>query len=295
MKKILLFILVILLISVFCFAADSNLLTLYFLNVGQGDATLIQFPNGKVMQIDAGMGGGRYSRDRGSIVLVPFYKSVGIERIDIAHGSHPDMDHIGGFLTLLKTFPTGEFWDCMQHTTLAYRNLMNLIEENNVDYYMNFKNLDDRIIELNNQNFFGDGVSITKLGPLRNYHENNANSIVLKITYNNISILFGGDKTSESQAAMARKWKEELKSTIMLVPHHGSHHNYHPHYLNYVSPEVAIVSVGENNKYGHPSEPVMLAYRLSGARLFRTDTLQSHIKITTDGNTYDISSIKAKF
>jgi competence protein ComEC len=295
MKKVILFLSVLLIILSISYADDSGELTVYFLNVGQGDASIIVFPNGKVMQIDAGMGGGRYSRDRGSIVLVPFYKDLQIDHIDVAVGSHPDMDHIGGFLTLMKTFTVGEFWDCMQHTTMAYRNMINLIQENEIDYYINFKNIDDRVKELSEQHYFGENVKISKLGPVRDYYENNANSIVLKIEYKKVSFLFGGDKTSQSQSDIARKWKEKLKSTVMLVPHHGSHHNYHPHYLNYVSPEVAIVSVGENNKYGHPSDVVMLAYKLSGARLFRTDSLQSHIKITTNGDSYDIGRIKAKF
>lgn len=295
MKTKSLFIILFLLLTVLSFTGNTDTLNVYYLNVGQGDAILIQFPNGKVMQIDAGMGGGRYSRDRGTGVIIPFYRRLGIEHIDVAVGSHPDMDHIGGFLSLLRTYTTGEFWDCMPHTTIAYRNLIALIEEKNIPYYINFRNLADRIKELNKEKFWGENVKVEKFGPLRNYHENNANSIVLKITYGEVSFLFGGDKTSQAQNDMARKWREKLKSTIMLIPHHGSHHNYQPLYLNYVSPEVAVVSVGENNKYGHPSDAVMLAYRLSGARLYRTDNLQSHIKITTDGKTYDIELIRARF
>jgi len=81
----------------------------------------------------------------------------------------------------------------------------------------------------------------------------------------------------------------------MLTPHHGSEHNYSPTFLSYAQPEVAICSVGLKNKYGHPSEKVLTAYAFAGVKIYRTDKLQSHIEVETDGDTYKVNIIKAPF
>lgn len=296
-KKFFVFILF-LFFNYYIYALNSNkpLLKVYYLNIGQGDASVIVFPNGKVMEIDAAKAGA-HSRDRGELVIIPFYESKGINKIDIALITHPDLDHIGGYMSILKELEVVEFWDSKNYTTVAYKTIINLIKKNDVKYLIGYEMLSARAEELSNKSFFGDGVRIKILGPLVEYleNDNNSNSICSKITYKNISFFFGGDTTKEAQQDMALTWKDELKSTVLMVPHHGSEHNYNTTFLSYVSPDIAVVSVGINNKYGHPSEKVMDGYKFAGVKILRTDLLQSHIEIITDGETFEINLLKSPF
>ena len=120
----------------------------------------------------------------------------------------------------------------------------------------------------------------------------NNTSIVLKVTYNKISFLFTGDAEDPAEEAMlALKGKIDLKSTIYKAPHHGSDTSSTAVFLNKVSPEVIVICVGRNNKFGHPGESTMARFRDSGAKIYRTD-FHGNIKIITDGNQYQIITSK---
>jgi competence protein ComEC len=279
---------VLLIFVLFCNSLFSNELIVTHLNIGQGDATVIQFPNGRVLQMDSGKKG------RGKSIISKFYKKNNIKKIDIAIASHPDYDHIGGFKYIFDNFKITEFWENSITTTKTYKNMLLAIRKNDIKYYFGYDMIKTHLEKLNKENFFGENVTIKLLGPLKQFANNNDKSLVIQIIYKNRTFLIAGDAGYEPQQLMAKKWKETLKSDFLLVPHHGSSHNYNKYFLNYVNPEIAVISAGYKNSYHHPTDNIIKAYYAAGVKLFRTDILQSHVQIITDGQAYYLNLIPFK-
>ncbi len=273
-------------------AAAEGLLKVTHLNVDQGDAAIIEFPSGVVMEIDSGKGGGfAGSESMGRKSIIPYLKNNKIIKIDIAVSTHPDFDHIGGYQEVLREMSVSEYWESAGHTTNTYKNLLSIIKIKNIDYYLGYKMIKLRLDELNKTNFFGKNVKVVILGPLFKYKNNNDASLCFMIKYNKKTFMLCGDAGFDPQENMADKYEKSLKSDFLLVPHHGSSHNYNRKFLNFVKPEIAIISAGYQNKFKHPKNEIVNAYYSAGVKLFRTDILQSHIQIATDGIDYKINLI----
>ncbi len=250
---------------------SSHTFRVSFLDVGQGDAAVIQFPKGQVMVVDAGRTYGDY--DLGRLVVAPFLWDRGIHRIHYLVGTHPQLDHMGGLAFLLDRFEVGEVWT-------------NGIEVD-ADFYRKFrtglnqKDLAERRLSRQPAPVSIGGCEVDILHPeppsgngtqaagLTSSKINNL-SLVLRIECPPFSVLLTGDIEKEAEREMAALG-ERLRSTLVKVPHHGSRGSIQNEFIHAVSPKIALISAGAGNPYGHPADEVIAAYESLGGRLFRTD------------------------
>lgn len=267
------------------YKASSKDLDITFIDVGQGDSIFIIFPNKKVMLIDAG--GSPYwmkeiSWDPGEEVVVPFIKSIGINKIDYVIVSHPHGDHFGGMFSVLNSFQVGEFIDNgYTEGDIDYVDLLAVVDKKEIPY--------EQIKE-------GDKFSIDEnitldvfFPPKKGFPFEGANnsSIVLKITYKKFSVLLTGDIEYEVEQYLCSKYKNKLKSVVLKVPHHGSRTSSTKKFIKTVSPDVAVISCGKNNMFGHPHEEVVSRYKKLKVDLYRTD-INGNIKILSNGEEYTV-------
>lgn len=258
-------------------------LRITFVNVGQGDGAIIQFPNGTVMVVDGG--DRKYSMDCGTRYLIPLLHYYGIKRINYLVSTHPHSDHFGGLISILKTFPTD--------TTIVSRYPgksklygMFLKEAQRKRVPLAYKQRGDRI-------FTGNDSRVYVLHPYGKYlraktfsgNEVNNSSLVLKICYGNCSFLLTGDLEQNGETNLLN-YKSFLKADLLKVGHHGSKTSTSEIFLNLIKPHFSVVSVGRHNKFFHPSRKTMQRLRRFGARPLRTDHFGALV-FECDGNTIE--------
>lgn len=259
-------------------------LEIVFIDVGQGDCTLIRTPNKKTVLIDAGgtpewMGGGF---DPGEEIVVPYLLDHNIKKIDFVIVSHPHGDHFGGMFAVLNSLQVLEFIDNgYPHGDPGYEDLLELVDTHKIPYYQ-FK--EGEKLELDNE------ITIIVFYPPKKsfpFEGANNSSIVCKLIYRNFSILFTGDIEVEAEHYICSKYKKQLKSTVLKVPHHGSRTSSSSQLIKYVSPEVAIIQCGRKNLFGHPHNETLSGYQRKKVDIYRTDK-DGTIKIITDGYKYTV-------
>jgi competence protein ComEC len=266
----------------------DSLLKVYFLDVGEGDATFIKTPGGKTMLIDSG---GIYSDtfDIGEDVIAPFIWNQGLRKLDYLIATHPDRDHIRGFNGLLKNFPVKTFWHNGAPEEYHFpRGFKKLIRQRKVDYSSprnRYGFLLDHGVWV--QVFNLREILNKRLGRLNRLNDNNK-SLVIQLRYGRISFLFTADIEKLAEHYLSQETKG-LKSTILKVAHHGSRSSSGQKFLEKIRPEIAIISVGSHNPFGHPSPIILERLKQLGVRIYRTD-LQGAIQITTNGQTYSVKT-----
>lgn len=217
-------------------------LKIYFIDVGQGDSTLIITPKGKKILIDGGEGKNE--------ILLPYLLDRGINKIDYIIISHFDSDHCNGLIEVMEKIKVGKVLVSKQpEESEEYRNILEIIKRKNIEACV--VKAQDRItiekdLYINIQNPAG------KL----EFKDLNNNAIVAKLIYKNFSMLFTGD-IEKAEENIAQKYKNNLKSTILKVAHHGSKTSTNEEFLKYVEPQIALIGVGENNKFGHPNQQII--------------------------------------
>ena len=237
-------------------AQNDGKLSVYFLDVGQGDSALIIFGN-KTILIDAG------EIDMGDRVVSDL-KELGVTRIDLLVATHPHSDHIGGMQKVLENFPVDQVLDSgMPHPSALYERFLETIDKKNIPYKVavqgNTIDIDPalRIVVLSpTEKRFGDDL--------------NTNSIILRISYGTINFLFTGDAGGETETALAKSGYV-LDAQILKVGHHGSMHSSSRTFIARVHPETAIISLGQDNPYGHPHKQAVDTLTDAGATIYRTD------------------------
>ncbi|MDP2755569.1 MAG: ComEC/Rec2 family competence protein [Nitrospirota bacterium] len=251
---------------------EKNELKVTYLDVGQGDSSVIELPDGKAMVVDTG----RTGRETAS-----FLKYRGKKTVDVLILSHIHIDHTGGLDYIAKRFEVKELWDggrliypedFITHRKVKHRTL----------------NRGDMVE--------GKGYSIYIFHPYPEFYtmygsesvEVDNDSLVLKIKGNNKSFLFTGDIEEEAEENISHlgNW---LKSDILKVPHHGSKKSAYEPFLKMVSPGVAVISAGRGNSFGHPHKETLDA--LHGAKIFRTD-IDGAIKIKESINGLEVKIYK---
>ena len=264
-------------------------LEVVFLDVGQGDAAFLRFPNGRTMVID---GGNRsFHFDYGDRVLVPFLRHENVGRVDVVVASHPHNDHIGGLVSLLEQVKIGHFIDSGQaFDSWTAGRLRELILERGIQYHRVAAG--DTLIGLGGVG----GLVLHPTSPFvdaegRSPHGLNNGSAVMRFTYGDMGLLFTGDVEKETDASLLR-WGERLRTRVLKVAHHGSPTSSEPGLLEAVDPEVAVVSVGAINSFGHPGPEVMTRYLARGTRLLRTDE-RGAVMLWSDGEGYRVSCMLA--
>ncbi len=270
---------------VYC-GEQNDQLRVTFLNVGQGDSILISTPGGKSILIDGGPYPHDWSTfDAGKYVVVPYLRRRRIKKLDLVIASHPDLDHIGGLLAVLKRFRIGEFIDSGTiSSTQTYEDLLRLIEKKKIKYRVAGKN---ETINL------ADGITLQILSPISPAFKNNPNenSLVIKLTYGNCSFLFTGDIMAMAEPLYCQEYGEALQATILKSPHHGSNSSSGEEFLQTVRPEAVIISCARGNPFGHPGKEVIERYQQLGYNIYRTDAL-GHITVSSNGKGYEIKTQK---
>ncbi|MBI3597671.1 MAG: DNA internalization-related competence protein ComEC/Rec2 [Nitrospirae bacterium] len=245
-----------------------------FLDVGQGDAAWIEMPDGKTMLID---GGGTYGNyDLGRLAVAPYLWNTGHWRIDYLVASHPQLDHMGGLAYVARKFQVGELWtNGLEKDAVFYDRFRKIVSA---------RAIPERRITGSGLPLLQGSVRIVPLHPeiADPAGPDNDQSLVIRIEYGRDVILFTGDIEKTAERELLR-WGNLLKTTVLKVPHHGSRTSIDPDFLAQVAPDVAVISVGGNNPYRHPSIETLSAYHALKTRVYRTDQ-DGAILLETDGD-----------
>lgn len=241
-------------------------LTVHFLDIGQGDCTLLT-QGAHAMLIDAG------DNDQGTKVQ-SYLEYLGISSLDYLVLTHPDADHIGGADVVIYKF------DC--NTILMPEKKADSRTYDDVIQAMKSKNYTAVHPEVGDTYAFGES-SFTILSPAKDYQDSNDCSIVLRLTHGNNTFLFTGDAEEEAESDMLASGLD-LSADVLKVGHHGSHTSTSDAFLDAVAPTYAVISCETGNSYGHPHAETLNKLRATGVQMFRTDE-QGTITVTSDGST----------
>lgn len=237
-------------------------LTVTFLDVGQGDAVLIQAPGGHTALIDAG------ESDRSDQL-----RARGVRQIDLLVASHPHDDHIGGLDEIVEQFPVRAYLDNgMPYETQAYGRLVNAVDAQPSITYLA---AEPRTIHL------GDvAVEVLATHPAPR-HANDA-SVALLVRYGEFSVLLTGDAETGALDYLVETGAVP-DITVLKASHHGSDNGFTEELLTAARPEVVVISVGARNAYGHPGELALAAYYAAASEVYRTD-LDGSVTVRGFGN-----------
>ena len=260
-------------------------LEINFIDVGQGDCTLIR-ANGKNILVDAGGSKDEKSFDVGKNTVFPYLLDRGIVSLDYVIVSHFDSDHCQGFNFILKNMKVKTAIICnIGQESEEYNHFVRLAKENKTKI---------RYVQKGSIIKLGKNKIIEILYPDKNEKINdnakNNNAIVFKLTWNKFSMLFTGDIEEKAERKILEMYKnkeEKLKSDILKVAHHGSKSSTMQEFLEIVKPSLALIGVGENNNFGHPNDMVLNRLEQSGCKTYRTDML-GEITITSNGKSYNV-------
>jgi competence protein ComEC len=246
----------------------SDELTITVLDVGQGDCILVQAPGGRTMLVDGGGWQGRQTEyDVGREVVTPALLARAVSRIDVLVITHPHEDHVGGLPAVVEAVPVGMVLDPMlESDSESYKQLKELVEERKIPMH--------RAAEGQHINL-GRGIYAQVLSPPDPRLEGtgaelNDNSVVLRIVYGDESVLLAGD-VERAGARRLAGMGAAIRSTVLKVPHHGSSGPAVPTFIQAVSPKLAVISVGEENTFGHPSDEMLRELDHVEAKIMRTD------------------------
>ena len=246
---------------------SENGLTVQFIDVGQADCALLQC-DGAFMLIDGG------NRDDSQLV-VSFLEQQGVKELDAVVCTHAHEDHVGGLPAVLAVYPT----KAVYAPTKTYSS--NIFDK--FVYYTDQQGLDITIPAPGDRFSLGQ-AEVTVLGPVKSYPETNDTSIVLQVQYGATTFLFTGDMESEAENDMLDYWdgKVDWKTDVLKVGHHCSNSSTSYRFLNEISPEYGVISLGKDNSYGHPHKEPMSRLNQAGVTILRTDELGT-IQAVSDG------------
>ncbi|NLI10308.1 MAG: MBL fold metallo-hydrolase [Elusimicrobia bacterium] len=236
----------------------------YFIDVGQGDAEFIRLPNCKTVLIDGGPSASSSSK------LSKFLTEHKITSLDYVVLTHPHTDHFRGLQYVFDNLSVSNFYDTRidnPESSTLQKFRQTVLSEPGINIFYPFEG----------EEFQWDSqVKVKVLHSCPNYSQSsqgeilNNCSIVMKISYQNVSLLFMGDAQGETESYIADKYGSQLRSDVLKVGHHGSPTSSSEKFLSYVSPKLAYVEVGKNS-YGHPSDATLSRIESFGARVFRSD------------------------
>jgi beta-lactamase superfamily II metal-dependent hydrolase len=261
----------------------SQNLTIVFIDVGQGDSILVILPNTRTLLIDGG------EREGYGKVLATLQEH-GLSHIDVVVATHPHADHIGGLVDVIKSVNVGEVLDSGQvHTTQTFEDFLDAIDT---------KQIPLRSVRQGDSIKLDPTVKIDILNPPVNLLDSadneadfNDNSVVLKLTYGEFSALLTGDMEERNEARLVSENATGLDADVLKAGHHGSRTSSSLPFLNAVTPEVVIISLGAGNTYGHPHQEALDRISAAGVeRLFRTD-IDGTITLTVNASNSEYYSI----
>jgi len=257
--------------------ARTRALEVTFLDVGQGAATLVRFPSGHAMLVDAGGAGGGHF-DIGRRVVAPAIWAAGVHALTCLVATHGDADHIGGAGSVVRDFRPPEIWEGVAVPPEALlRELQAAARQAGSAWHA---------VRRGDAVTFDD-VEVSILHPLppdwERQRVRNDDSIVLDVRMGSVSVVLTGDIEAAAEADLARVLAP-APIRVLQAPHHGSATSSSWALLRAAAPRAAIVSAGRGNRYGHPHQAVLARYAEAGVPVFRTD-LEGAIALQTDGRT----------
>ena len=259
---------------------DRKELRVTHLNVGQGDAAVVELPGSKVLVIDAG-GAALGDFDTGESIVGPFLRSRKILKVDYLFVSHPRVDHYGGMRSIAMEFSPAEFWSGpTKGRTTRFDDLEEALEQTRIKRVTLSDQEPCRAI---------DGVKLCVLYPPPDGVDDV--SVVLRLEFGKVRLLFAGDLDKRDEQRLQLK-AEQLRSPVLKVPRHGSAGSSTQEFVTAVRPSLAIFSVGSRNPFGFPRDEVVARYREVGAEILRTDE-DGAIILETDGATIRYSGYKS--
>ena len=275
---------------------NGKLLEVVTFDVGQGDATFVRFPDNQTVLIDGGVQRTYYDDkkqrlvdyDVGERVIEPYLDFRGIQRLDMVVLTHPDMDHGGGLGHILENFEVGRVLGIsdVPLDSQTHRQLHAIVKANDIPYSFPYAGK----IELT------PTATLNLLHPIdaASTHlmdqDKNDDSLVIKLTYGEVDILFTGDIGKRAEARLIASG-QDLRSEILKVPHHGSSTSSSAQFIEAVQPRYAIFSLGQNSQYQFPHSDVVARYQARGCVQLRTDKAAA-ITLRTDGKRCWIDGLK---
>lgn len=253
--------------------AQAGTLTVTWLDVGQGDAAVIQC-GGQSMLIDGG-------KPEKSSYIYAWLQQHGLSYLDVIVATHVDADHIGGLSGALNYASVGTAY-CPETTgtTETFQSFVKYLAQRGKQI----------TVPTAGETYALGGAQVQILGPLHCAEDSNDNSIVLKVSFGATSFLFTGDAERAEEQDLLNAGVN-IQSTVLKVGHHGSDTSTSYPFLRAVAPQYAVISVGAGNSYGHPTEAVLSRLRDAGVTTFRTD-MQGEITAVSDGQTINFSTAK---
>ena len=244
---------------------------MHFIDVGQALSVLVEC-DGQYMLYDGG------NVDDGSLV-VSYLQSQGVEQLEYVFCSHAHEDHVGGLAAALAYFPAYHVYSPVtEASTKCFKDFVKYTQQ---------QGLQVEVPAVGTTWPLG-GATVTMVGPVAQYSDTNDTSIVLRIEYGSTSFLLTGDMEKTAETDLVNSGVN-LRADVLQVGHHGSSTSTGYLFLNSVLPEMAVISCGVNNKYGHPHEETLSILRDAGVDVYRTD-LQGTITIGSDGQKYTVGT-----
>lgn len=251
-------------------------LAVHFIDVGQGDAVLLLTPSGSSILIDAGP-------STAGQKVVSYLKAAGVSSIDKLIATHPHEDHIGGMAAILSAFPVREVVDSgFPHTTQTYESFLDTVSEKGIRY---------RVPQKGDVISSETGFTLTALYSDPDAADANGASLVLQAVHGSQSFLFTGDAEKSSEDVLLNTPGVSLRSQVLKVGHHGSTTSTSPAFALAVRPSVSIVSVGAENRYGHPDNIILNRLTSLNSSVYRTDQ-NGDIVLKSNGSSVSVTTGK---
>ncbi len=244
-------------------------LKIHIIDVGQGDSSFIELPDGTTLLIDAG------ERDYGKQV-VDYIGNLGYKRVDYLVGTHPHSDHIGGLQYVVEQLQIGKIYmPKKSSTTATFKNLLLAIKN---------KNLSIETAKAGKNIVGNEDFSVDIISPVNDNYgdEMNLYSAVIKITYEKMRFLFMADAETENEEQLGG-----VSAEFVRVGHHGSNTSSGAEFVRRVGAKIAVVSVGKDNSYGLPKDKILKRWQDMGATLYRTDEMGS-MTFVSDGQSISV-------
>lgn len=251
---------------------DGSKLVVSYLDVGQGDATLISKGDFHML-IDAG------KNEKGDMV-VQYLKDAGVDQLDVLVGTHPDSDHIGGLDCVIDNIAVDTLYmPEISKDTRTYRDVLASMKR---------KKLSSAMPEIGKEYTYDGNVLIRFLSPGKKYQDANDNSLVVQLAYGKNRFLFMGDaeKAAEQDILSAGY---DLECDVLKLGHHGSYTATSPEFLEKADPVYGIISCGRDNSYGHPHAETLARLEDEDVQVYRTDRMGT-IRAVSDGKDVTLST-----
>lgn len=252
-KKKLIYKIIIVIISLIFIINNGRIVNneVSILDVGQGDSSLIRLKNKNIL-IDTG---GNINYDISKNILIPYFKSVGIKKIDYLVLTHGDYDHMGEAINLVENFKVEKvIFNCGLYNDLE-NELIEVLDKKKIKYYSCIKELN---IDNNKLHFLRT----------KEYDNENENSNVIYTELNGYKFMFMGDAGVEKEKDILEKYNVS-KIDVLKIGHHGSKTSSDKNFIDEMNPKYSVISVGKNNRYGHPNKEVL--ENLENSKIYRTD------------------------